>query len=76
MADWIKLSDENILNLERVARIRVDPDGTCRIYYGEAGGDKVITGTSLNTAETGTLMQIMESRMRNSDPKNRSVGDY
>ncbi len=72
MADWIKLSDENIVNLERIAHIRMKPKKTCRIYYPAASGQDTDAGVELNEAETEILMQAIEPLLRTTDPRSKA----
>ncbi len=71
MADWIRLSDENIVNLERIAHIHLNSANTCRIYYPAASGQDIEAGVELNEAETEILMQAIEPLLRTTDPRSK-----
>ncbi|MBA2451954.1 MAG: hypothetical protein H0V47_02195 [Chloroflexia bacterium] len=71
MADWIRLSDENIVNLECIAHVRMKPGNTCRIYYPASSGQDVDAGVELNEAETEILMQAIEPLLRTTDPRSK-----
>jgi hypothetical protein len=72
LADWIRLSNENIINLERIAHIRIKPGNTCRIYYPASSGQDIDAGMELTQEETEILMQAIEPLLRTTDPRSKA----